>query len=86
MAARNGLLKAVREGKTGVDRAWIISANPQAESIFPYHGVVVVDPGVDVVKARVREAGRPVNWFQLVDQWYRGRARGVEGVHTSREW
>ena len=86
MSARNALLKAVREGKTGVAQVWIISANPDAESIFPYHQVVVVDPGVEVVKARVREAGRPVSWFQLVDQWYRGRGGATDQPCGSREW
>ena len=86
MSARNALLKAVREGKTGVSQAWIISANPEAETIFPYHQVVVVDPGVEVVKQRVRAAGRPVRWFQLVDQWYRSRSGLADGGRGSREW
>jgi hypothetical protein len=86
MSARNALLRTLREGKTGVAQAWIISANPEAETIFPYHQVVVVDPGVEVVKARVRQAGRPINWFQLVDQWYRSRAGHGSTPEASRKW
>lgn len=86
MTARNALLKAVRQGKAGAPRAWIISANPNAETIFPYHDIVVVDPGVDEVKRRVREAGRPINFFKLVDDWYRARSRQAEQIVTSRDW
>jgi hypothetical protein len=86
MSARNALIRSLRLGKTGVKKAWIISANPQAESMFPYHEVVVVDPGRDVVVGQVRNAGRPSNWVGLVDQWYRSRGRQATAPDSSREW
>lgn len=87
MTARNALLKALRQGKVKTPRAWIISANPDAETIFPYHQVIVIDPGQQEVVRRVREAGRPSNWIQLVDRWYRARRLvSDEQSDKSRQW
>jgi ABC-type cobalamin/Fe3+-siderophores transport system ATPase subunit len=87
MTARNALLKALRQGKVKTSRGWIISANPNAETIFPYHRVIVIDPGQEEVVRRVREAGRPSNWIQLVDQWYRARRLDVvDQSDQSRQW
>ena len=86
MSARNALIKSLRQGKTGVKKAWIISANPKAESMFPFHEVVVIDPGRDVVLGQVKKAGRPSNWVQLVDQWYLSRGRQTSEQNNSRDW
>ena len=48
MVARNAVITALKRGELDVGRAWIISANPDAESMFPHHEVVVLDPdGLD---------------------------------------
>jgi hypothetical protein len=87
MAARNAVLKSLRRGECDSRRAWIISANPSAESIFPFHDRVVVDPGRDVVLAQVETSSRPDSWLALVDDWYAARAgTGREAVSASRDW
>jgi len=71
--ARAALLDAVRKGRLGACRVWLVSANPAAEAVFPHNDVVLVDPGYDVVLERCREADRPSSWFGLVSDWYRRR-------------
>jgi len=87
MAARNAILRTLREGKAGVPRAWIISANPKAETMFPYHKVVVIDPGRDETKGRAIKAGRPQRWLQLIDNWYDQRSGATNTTaKPSRRW
>ena len=87
MAARNAVLNQLRRGKTKAPRAWIISANPAAESIFPFHERVVVDPGLDVVLEQARAAGRPERWQQLIRDWYAAReGRTTAKAGASRRW
>lgn len=83
--ARGAVLTKLRRGELDVPRAWVVSANPEAERLFPHHEVVVVDPGREEVLRRCREAGRPERWVGLVEDWYRRRA-GVEPVGPSRDW
>lgn len=73
MAARAGLLSRLRQGKIDAPRVWLISTNPKAEQMFPYHRVVVVDPGEDEVVRRAEAAGRPGSWRRLIADWYRQR-------------
>lgn len=74
--ARNAVLDQLRRGRLDVATAWVVSANPAAETLFVYDEVVVVDPGRDEVLRRCRAAGRPSRWFPLVDDWYRKRGAG----------
>ena len=83
--ARGAVLTALRRGELEAPRAWIVSANPDAESMFPHHEVVEVDPGESEVLRRCREAGRPARWQGLVVDWYRKR-ESSEPVGASREW
>ena len=83
--ARGAVLTALRRGELDAARAWIVSANPDAEAMFPHHEVVVVDPGEAEVLRRCREAGRPGKWERLVADWYRKRG-SQEPVGASREW
>lgn len=82
--ARGAVLNQLRRGELDAPRAWVVSANPEAELIFPHHEVVVIDPGRGEVLRRCEEAGRPDEWVGLVDDWYRRRP-GME-VAPSREW
>lgn len=43
MVARNALITSLRRGEIESPKAWLISANPHAESMFPHHEVVVID-------------------------------------------
>ncbi len=87
MTARNAILKSLRQGTTGVARAWIISANPKAETIFPYHKVIIIDPGIDEVLRRAEQAGRPPEWQQLIRDWYDQRSgSSTHARKNSREW
>jgi hypothetical protein len=87
MTARNAILRSLREGKTGAGTAWIISANPKAESIFPYHKLIIIDPGIDEVLRRAQAAGRPPHWQQLIREWYETRSGSVPSKQkNSRQW
>ena len=55
--ARNALLRQIRTGKTNARRAWIISANPNAENLFPFHRVEVLDPGEEECLRRANTPG-----------------------------
>lgn len=83
-AARAAVLRSLRRGEAGVGRAWIVSANPNAEQMFPHHDLVVVDPGREKVLEQVVSAERPVGWEALVDRWYDVRA-GL-AASASRDW
>lgn len=87
MAARNAVLNSIRRGECDARQAWIISANPEAESLFPFHERVVVDPGEDVVVAGLAQADRPELRHELVHDWYAARA-GTSRVpgSSSRDW
>lgn len=84
-AARNAVLRKIQRGELDAPVAWIISANPKAEEMFPHHETVTIDPGRDEVLRRCVESGRPAKWRRLVDEWYAGRGAGVR-VGPSREW
>lgn len=71
--ARNAVLAALRKGTIDAPRAWVVSSNPLAETLFSYDEVVLIDPGRDEVLARCRKSGRPSAWFGLVDDWYAKR-------------
>lgn len=84
-AARNAVLRRLQRGEVDAPVAWIVSANPRAEEMFPHHEVVTVDPGRDEVLRRCDEAGRPGRWRRLVDDWYAARRVGSR-VGPSRDW
>jgi len=58
MGARGGVLKALRRGEVDAELVYLISANPNAEALFPYHDVVLCDPGLDEVLRRYGGGGR----------------------------
>ncbi|MBU6289955.1 MAG: HNH endonuclease [Chloroflexi bacterium] len=84
-AARNAILRALRAGTTGASRAWIISAHPQADSKFPYHDVICIDPGLEVARANAQAANRPADYRAAIERWYEARA-AVTDLTSSREW
>lgn len=83
-AARNAVLKRVRRGEVDAPRVWLVSANPQAEEMFPHHRVEVVDPGRDEVLRRASQAGRPASLLSAIEDWYRLRAQ--RPGDSSRNW
>lgn len=85
-AARNSILRTLRKGQAGVDRAWIISANPEAETRFPWHQVVVIDPGQEQVRTQAEAAGRPPSFQRLIDDWYQRRQTQTGQQQQSRSW
>lgn len=84
-AARNSILRKLRRGEINVGRCWLISANPRAEQILPYHTTECIDPGIDEVKARAIRAGRDPRFLALIDRWYQERGGATQG-QGSREW
>ncbi|MGO9299696.1 MAG: HNH endonuclease [Acidimicrobiales bacterium] len=82
MATRNALLGTLRRGEVGAARAWITSANPQAEAVLPHHHIVVVDPGQDEALRLVAGDGE---LEAVVRRWY--SARGIATTKRNRrEW
>lgn len=84
-AARNAILRALRAGTTGASRAWIISAHPQADSKFPYHDVICIDPGLEVARRNAQAADRPADYRAAIERWYEARA-AITDLTSSREW
>lgn len=78
-AARNAILRRIRRGETRAPRIWISSADPKAETIYPYHEVILVDPGRE--KVLERAAGRPPIYRRLIEDWYAHRQKPER-----REW
>lgn len=86
-AARNAMLKQLQRGQTGAARAWIVSANARADTMFPHHTANLIDPGIDEVKRRAQAAGRPAKWLALIDAWYLERAGAAAPAPVnSRQW
>ncbi len=86
-AARSALVDMLRRGAVESSRAWILSADPDAEARYPWHDRVVIDPGEDVCLRRCTEGGRS-ELTRLVRAWYEKRveaSRG-EGATPSRVW
>lgn len=86
-AARNALLRKVRRGEVGAPRVWLVSSNPEADSLFPSHEIVVLDPGMDECLARCTGEGYPPGVGGQVVAWYRAR-HGATKVdsESSRVW
>ncbi len=84
-AARNAILRQLRRGETGATRAWILSANPEADRRFPYHSVITVDPGIDQVLENARRAGRPRDYIDAINRWYQARQAPTDNA-SSRSW
>lgn len=82
-AARGAVLSALRQGRIETGKAWVISSNPNAATMFDHDTLVSVDPGADEVRRRAMQAGRPERWLQLIDAWY--AAKRVR-VGVSRDW
>jgi hypothetical protein len=80
---RGRLLRRIRRGEVDAGCAWIISSNPQAEKMFPFHEVMVIDPGRDEVFKRC-QSERPEALLGLVDKWY--AERGAPAESSIREW
>lgn len=70
---RNDLIKQAQRGETGAPRVWLISSNPDAETMFPHHRVEIVDPGQEECKRRALTE-RPERFQGLIDDWYTARA------------
>ena len=47
----------LKKGRVKSKRAFIISSNPNAETFFPYHKVVVVDPGIEEARRIIGAGG-----------------------------
>ena len=88
--ARASIIRGLKAGDIKVGKAWILSSNPAAEQMFPYHRVVVVDPGLEQAVVNVAGhfgEGRGLrDGRRLVDEWYRARAGAVPPQSGSRDW
>lgn len=81
MAARNALLRQVRQGSLKTPRVWIVSTNPDAEDMFPYHRVMTVDCDRPTAHTRVTEGQHA-----LVDRWFARREERNNRKESSRDW
>lgn len=74
-AARNAVLDQVRRNQTGAPAVWIVSTNPRAKQLFPFHREVRLDGGHANPAGDERTAGA----LGFADRW---RAAG----EPSRDW
>lgn len=95
LKARGAILGELKAGRVKSGRAFIISSNPKAESMFPYHTLKIVDPGLEQALANARAAGAggagdgvaSGRLDRLVGEWYRVRHGGTTDGHiNSRKW
>lgn len=85
MQLRGKLLTQLRRGELQAGRAWVLSCDPAADRRFPYHDVVVLDPGKEEVLRRCA-AERPAHLLRVVEDWYRKRATKSVELASMREW
>lgn len=78
VAARNAVLAQIRQGKTGAERVWIVSANAEAREVFPWHEAVGLGVGADPVVERREDVG---GVFRSIDRAYRSG-----DAEPSRSW
>ncbi|MEN6547761.1 MAG: HNH endonuclease signature motif containing protein [Armatimonadia bacterium] len=76
---RGSLLTKLRRGEVEAARAWITSTNPRAESLFPHHEVILVDPGPEQALSGIDPA-----LSYLVHEWY--AIRGGTATAGVRQW
>lgn len=69
-AARGAVLNSIRRAEHQAPAVWIISANPQAPTMFPHHKLMLVNPGHDVAYARAAAGGRTDEALAAVDAWH----------------
>ena len=88
--ARGAILGELKAGRVKSKRAFIISSNPKAEGMFPYHTIKIVDPGIEQAYRNIQggsgqgEEGRQA---RLVREWYRVRQGATGQAQTnSRNW
>ena len=94
LKARGAILGELKAGRVKSKQAFIISSNPQAEGMFPYHTVKIVDPGIDQALRNIHSgadggtSGLPEGrQARLVREWYRVRQGGTRQASTnSRNW
>lgn len=93
LKARGAILGELRRGAIKSKRAFIVSSNPKAETLFPYHTIKLVDPGIDQAKANAERSARATGQrditraVRLVDEWYRVRHTGSGSeMVNSRKW
>jgi hypothetical protein len=93
LKARGAILGELKAGRVKSKQAFIISSNPKAEGIFPYHTMKLVDPGIDealrIIGTGDKTAGSPDRGKgeRLVREWYRVRQGGSGKAHiNSRNW
>ena len=79
------LLDLVRRGELDAPTIWITSANPRATELFPYHELVVLDPGEAVALERAEAEGRPPEWATFIAEWY-GQPKQRTPNESSRQW
>jgi hypothetical protein len=82
---RGKLLTQLRRGELDARKAWVLSTDPDAERHYPYHEVVVIDPGRDEVMRKLK-AMRSQTDLKVAAEWYRRRAKQNAGPVGIREW
>jgi HNH endonuclease len=83
--ARNAILRSLRAGTTGARRAWITSSRSDAETKFPFHEIILIDPGLGECIARARSERRPPDYMLAIQAWY-GEREPSTLAESSRKW
>lgn len=94
LKARGAILGELKAGRVKSKQAFIISSNPKAEGMFPYHTIKIIDPGIEQALRNIHSgadggtSGLPEGrQARLVREWYRVRQGGTRQASTnSRNW
>jgi hypothetical protein len=92
MDARNALLRMLRQGECKANRAWIVSTNPGAEALFPFHEVG--GPGLDQQGDGITDLSTETKYgggrgsAVTAGEWHAARATARQAVEVvpSRTW
>jgi 5-methylcytosine-specific restriction protein A len=83
-AARNALLRTLRQGKLDAPYAWITTTNPKGHLYLPHHHLVIIKPDWPELAQRYKTDGTPAHLIELARQWY--EPSEPQPNNTSRSW
>ncbi len=85
-AARNTVLEKITAGRIDAPKIWIVSTNVRAESMFPHHEVIRLDPGLPEVRRRAVDSDRTPQALAFQSEWYGTSSESPGGGELKGRW